>query len=146
LQIAVCAALRSAGIDHYDFRRAGDEGLGFRWSEVMSDGAVIVKDDGGHTLKCKADDYTKVLGLPRTLEAFGLDMGALTRADATILILPCNRSAHLELGYARGAGQRTAVMLDPDEEGFITPELMYLMVDYIAPSLFDLLGWLGVED
>ena len=24
--------------------------------------------------------------------------------------------------------------------------LMYKMVDYVAPSLLDLLGWLGVED
>lgn len=142
LQIAACAALRSVGIDHYDFRHAGPTGDGFRWSEVMK-GAP----ERGHTNTVHADDYLEALVNPRTVEAFDLDMDALMKADTTILILPCNRSAHLELGYAVGAGQETAVLLDPDvDTQHVTPELMYLMVDYIAPSLFDLLGWLGVED
>lgn len=142
LQIAVCAALRSAGIDHYDFRRAGPQGDGFRWQEVMPE----YVDTDGHTTSAHHEDYLTALGAPRAIEAFELDMGALKRADTTILILPCNRSAHLELGYAVGAGQRTAIWLDPNESGHITPELMYKMVNFITPSLFDLLGWLGVED
>lgn len=28
----------------------------------------------------------------------------------------------------------------------VTPELMYKMVDHIAPDVFSLLGWLGIED
>lgn len=142
LQIAVCAALRSADIDHYDFRHAGPTGDGFRWTEVMR-GAP----EHGHTDTVHVGDYLEALDHPRTIEAFDLDVSALKKADTTILILPCNRSAHLELGYAQGVGQQTAVMLDPDVyTQHVTPELMYLMVDYIAPSLFDLLGWLGVED
>lgn len=142
LQTAVCAALRSVNIDHYDFKKAGPEDEGFRWTEVMPEYA----DADGHTTTAHHEDYLTALGAPRSGEAFELDMGALRKADTTVLVLPCNRSAHLELGYAVGAGQRTAVLLDPDERGHITPELMYLMVDYLAPSLFDLLGWLGVED
>lgn len=52
------------------------------------------------------------------------------------------RSAHLELGWAVGQGKKTAVLLDDP----VTPELMYKMVDYLAPNVHDLLGWLGVED
>jgi hypothetical protein len=75
-------------------------------------------------------------------------MDALTKADCTILILPCGRSAHLELGFAIGQGQATAILLDGPmhPENKVTPELMYKMADYHAESLFDLLGWLGVED
>lgn len=72
MQSGVCAALRSAGIDHYDFKhpRVGENG--FHWSEVMP-------------------SYRR---------------------------LPAN---------------------------LVTPELMYKMVDFVAPSLWDLLGWLGVR-
>jgi hypothetical protein len=59
-------------------------------------------------------------------------MHALRRADVTVLVLPCGRSAHLELGYAVGAGQRTVVLLDnPLSE----PELMYLMNTKICMNL-----------
>jgi hypothetical protein len=39
-------------------------------------------------------------------------MAALRRAHATVLVLPCGRSAHLELGYAVADGQRTLVLFD----------------------------------
>ncbi len=67
----------------------------------------------------------------------------MEKADTFVLVLPCGRSAHLELGWAVGAGKRTAILLDGP---FVQPELMYKMVDHIAPDLHDLLGWLGVED
>ena len=52
-------------------------------------------------------------------------------ADATILVLPCGRSAHLELGYAAGLGQITGVLMNgPDE-----PELMYKARSFIADSI-----------
>jgi len=56
------------------------------------------------------------------------DRLALQMADVTVLVLPCERSAHLERGYAAGVGQRTAVlMLEPCEA-----ELMYLLVDRLC--------------
>ncbi len=70
-------------------------------------------------------------------------MGALRSADAVVLVLPSGKSAHLELGWAAGAGKRTCVY-SPEET--MTPELMYLMCDHIAPTMVDLLGWLGIED
>jgi hypothetical protein len=84
---------------------------------------------------------------PRSIEGFDSDFDAMKRADTFVLVLPCGRSAHLELGWAVGAGKRTAILLDPDlDTNTVTPELMYKMVDFIAPSVFDLLDWLGVED
>jgi hypothetical protein len=59
-------------------------------------------------------------------------------ADVTVLVLPCGRSSHLELGYAVGIKQRTDVlMLEPCEA-----ELMYLLVDRICLSMDELLTWL----
>lgn len=87
-------------------------------------------------------EYLRMIEHPRAIEGFNADFAAMQRADTFIMVLPCGKSAHLELGWAVGAGKRTAILL----ENPIEPELMYRMVDYLSPSLFDLLGWLGVED
>ncbi len=128
----VVATLHAAGIEHYDFRNPAD-GPGFSWDQV------------GGTPFSKAEDvdtYLKMIDHPRAVEGYQSDFNAMQRADTFVLVLPCGKSAHLELGWAVGAGKRTAVLL----ENPVEPELMYRMVDYLAPSLFDLLGWLGVED
>jgi hypothetical protein len=55
-----------------------------------------------------------------------------------VLVLPCGRSAHLELGYAARLGQQTAVlMLEPCEA-----ELMYLLCDRVCLTVDELLAWL----
>ncbi len=132
LYTGVIHTLRAAGIEHYDFRNPPG-GAGFRWEEV-----------GGRpgTEPVPQDVYLKMLDHPHAVEGFAADFDAMQRADTVVLVLPCGRSAHLELGWAVGAGKRTAVLLDDP----VTPELMYRMVDYLAPSLFDLLGWLGGRD
>lgn len=88
------------------------------------------------------DEYLRMVNHPRAIEGYTADFAAMTKADTFVLVLPCGKSAHLELGWAVGAGKRTAILLEDPVE----PELMYRMVDYLAPSMFDLLGWLGVED
>lgn len=134
---AVCAALRSAGIDHYDFKNPSPVAPGFSWKEV-----------GGEPLGTKGSDlvstdrYLEMVEHPRAVAGFEFDFAAMDKADTFVLVLPCGKSAHLELGWAVGAGKRSAILLEDPVE----PELMYRLVDYISPSLFDLLGWLGVED
>ena len=54
-------------------------------------------------------------------------MDALRECQACILVLPCGRSAHLELGWAVGHGKKTYV-LEPEP---IEPDLMYAMCDKI---------------
>lgn len=138
-QPAVIHTLRAAGIDAYDFRNP-EGGTGFSWTEVMPTFDI-------NEQKADADDYIAALDHPRSIAGFDSDFAAMEKADTFVLVLPCGRSAHLELGWAVGAGKRTAILLDPDiDTNQVTPELMYKMVDFIAPSLFDLLGWLGVED
>ena len=125
------AALRAAGIDCYDFRNPAPGETGFAWSDIDPD-----------WLKWTADQYVAALNDPIAEQGFRRDFDAMNRADTFVLVLPCGRSAHLELGWAVGAGKRTAILTQDGEE----PELMAKMVDHIATSVFDLLGWLGVED
>lgn len=87
-------------------------------------------------------DYLRMLDHPRSREGFQSDFDAMQRADTFVMVLPCGKSAHLELGWAIGAGKRTAILLEDPVE----PELMYLCADYLATSVVDLLGWMGVQD
>lgn len=132
LQQGVVHVLRAAGFEVYDFKNPPNK-TGFHWSEV----GLQRNNDAS-----PVDEYLAALEHPRSIEGFTSDFDAMQWADTFVLVLPCGRSAHLELGWAVGAGKRTAVLLDDP----CTPELMYRMVDYLAPSVMDLLGWLGVKD
>lgn len=125
-QPLVVAALRVAGHDVYDFRNPAPNNHGFSWKSCAT----------AEQLKDPQRFRDEVLVHPVAQEGFSFDMTALCAADCTVLVLPCGRSAHLELGYATGAGQRTFVLFDDvvDE-----PELMYLMNTNIATSISELL-------
>lgn len=144
IQPAVIQVLKAAGIDCYDFKNPPN-GAGFGWPEVKTDKAISI---GAHSIGAKGSDweesekYLRMIEHPRAIEGFNADFGAMQKADAFVMVLPCGKSAHLELGWAVGMGKHTAILLEDPVE----PELMYKMVDHISTSLFDLLGWLGVED
>ncbi len=87
-------------------------------------------------------EYLRMIDHPRAIEGFEADFAAMQKADTFVMVLPCGKSAHLELGWAVGAGKRTAILLEDPVE----PELVYRMVDHLATSVVDLLGWMGVED
>lgn len=110
------------------------------YASCFSDGRFAAPKKGSDLES--VDTYLRMIEHPRAIEGFDADFAAMQTADTFVLVLPCGKSAHLELGWAVGAGKRTAVLLEDP----IEPELMYRMVDFLAPSLFDLLGWLGVED
>lgn len=125
-QPAVVETLRSAGYDLYDFRNPPNRS-GFAWEQLDPDWESWT-----------AEEYIEHLGDPDAVAGFAADMAALRSADATVLVLPCGRSAHLELGYAVGRRQRTAVLLETRSE----PELMYKMVDLLTPDLAEIVEWL----
>lgn len=130
-QPSVLAALREAGHEVYDFRNPAPGNSGFSWSKL----------DMGRPALWSTHDFARIaLEHPAAKEGFRLDMEALSGADATVLLLPCGRSAHLELGYAVGAGQPTFVLMDSDLD---EPELMYRMCTGIALDVGELLGMLA---
>ncbi len=53
--------------------------------------------------------------------------------------MPCGRSAHLELGYAVGAGKLTLVYANEDYCPGFEPELMWKMASGIVTSTHELL-------
>lgn len=130
----VVDSLRTEGIPCYDFKR--DEGAQFGWHEVMPDTYVRGSES------VPVGDYLDAIEHPRAIEGYDSDFAAMERADTFVLVLPCGRSAHLELGWAVGAGKRTCILLDSSRTVMV-PELMYKMVDHLAPNMADLLAWLG---
>lgn len=126
VQPTVVKLLRGLGHETYDFRDSD----GFNWSEV--DPTVEVA--GFAVYGASPADYLKLLHSPQARRGFARDMATLKLADTLVLVLPCGRSAHLELGYAIGAGKRTIVLLDNPCQ----PELMYRAVDYICASIHEL--------
>lgn len=142
-QPAVVEALRGAGYDVYDFRNPAPGDHGFSWGQCCGDERDVI----GMVPRALTNPQRfrdEVLTHPVAVAAFDKDMCALVSADVTVLVLPCGRSAHLELGYATGVGQHTVVLLD---DPMSEPELMYLMNTTLCTSTEEVLevlaSWRG---
>lgn len=115
--------LRNNGHEVYDFRNP-PHNTGFAWHQI------------GLALPCKAEDYRNaLLTHPRAAQGFMSDFAAMRWADTCLLVLPCGRSAHLELGWMAGAGKRTLILTQDGEE----PELMALLADTICINVEEVL-------
>jgi len=124
-QPEVVRVLRSLGHTVYDFKNP-EPRTGFAWREIDPNW-----QSWGY------EQYLSALQHERAEEGFRSDMHALSTSDICVLVLPCGRSAHLELGYAVGIGLQTAILLDDVQQN--EPELMYKMVGWIGTDL-DKLG------
>lgn len=131
-QNIVVDLLRAQNHEVYDFKNPPN-GPGFAWQEVMPeyDGETVTKES-----------YLGALEHSRSTLGFVSDYDAMMWADAIVLVLPCGRSAHLELGWGVGHGKLTCILLDQPSYIQVTPELMYKMVDFIAPDFHSLFGWI----
>jgi hypothetical protein len=123
-QQAFVEALRADGHLVYDFRNPPAGRGGFHWSDL---------DPAWR--EWSAEGYRETL-LTHPLAANGYlnDLRAMIWADACVLVMPCGRSAHLELGWCAGAGKRTVILLADGE-----PELMYLLANHIVTTTEELL-------
>ena len=131
----VVALLRGAGHEVYDFRNPGPERHGFGWPEV---------DPAWKNWN--AEDYRNGLDHPIARAGFLADFEAMRWADACVLVHPCGRSAHLELGWSIGAGKLTVVYfpLEAAKPGAVEPELMAMLAGGILIGPAELLGWLSL--
>lgn len=124
-QPGIVRILRGLGHEVYDFRHPKEGDDGFSWSDIDPNWKAWTPEEHREALKH-----------PVARRGFKSDMDALDWCDACVLVLPCGRSAHLELGYVTGKGKRTTVLAIDQTE----PELMYLMCDEIlvnTDELFD---------
>ena len=111
----VIAALRKAGHEVFDFRAV----TGFHWSDIDPDW-----QSWSHEV------YLEALGHPLAERGFAADLSGLEWAEAVVLVMPCGRSAHLELGWALGAGKKGIILLSEAEA-----ELMYKLADEVCVDL-----------
>lgn len=125
-QPLVVKELRAAGLDVYDFRQPSEGEHGFAWSNIDPD-----------WLNWSPMQWRDALSHPLARHGFGQDMAALRAADKCLLVLPCGRSAHLELGWACGMGKPTAVLALEHTE----PDLMVAMCDRLCCWLGEAVDW-----
>lgn len=123
----VVVALRMAGHEVYDFRNPdvqgppGGRGRGFGWGEIDPMWQTWTPEQFRDALEHETADA-----------GFWSDANAMEWADTFVLLQPCGRSAHLELGWACGRPDKTTiVLLAPRQE----PELMLKFADHICLDL-----------
>ena len=128
-QPEVVERLRKEGHEVYDFRRPhlgpGARGVGFHWSEI--------------DLMWKSwtpQEFRQHLDHPLAEEGFGSDLAGIDWADACVCLLPCGRSAHLEMGWMLGAEKLGVFLIEGPEE----PELMYKLADHVCISIDEVIG------
>ena len=129
----VLAILHAAQWPLYDFTHPKAGHAGFHWHAMDPDWETW-----------RAEAYRKALADPRAAEGFPVDMDALKACDTLVLVLPCRLSAHLERGYAIGAGKKTIIFSPPGVH--IEPELMDKAADHRCLSVRELVAVLGVHD
>jgi len=122
-QPIVVQKLREEGHEVYDFRNpkehSHERDEGFHWSDIDPD-----------WMKWTPEQFVSALDHPLAAAGFKSDMEGIETAEALVLVMPCGRSAHLEMGYAAGAGIPTIILMADGE-----PELMYKMATAFAIDL-----------
>lgn len=106
----IIAELRAAGHEVYDFRKPPFPRAPFKWSKIDE-----------RWQEWTLAEFKIALDHPLALGGFGSDRGGLDWCDVCLLVCPCGRSAHLELGFAIGQGKIGMILLADGDE----PELMY---------------------
>jgi len=127
-QPEVVSALRRLGADVYDFKNPAPGDHGFHWSEI---------DHGWERWTPEA--FRAALDHSIADRGFSYDMQALMDCDVCVLLMPSGRSAHIEAGYASGAGKKLVILLAPGE-----PELMYKMADFVCCELEEVISAVSV--
>lgn len=145
-QHEVVVRLRDAGFEVYDFQNPSG-GKGFAWTDVMLDpmevrdtaGNLVQRVDNWNPENSSVEDFLEAINTDAAVQGFQRDLQAMQRASIFVMVLPCERDAHVELGWAAGAGKETVILLDNPTRA----SLMYRLADHISPTIEDLLDWLG---
>lgn len=132
IQPSVVQKLLENGFEVYDFRNPAPGNEGFHWSEIDR-----------NWQSWTPEKFREALEDPIAESGFDFDMKALQECNVCILVLPCGRSAHLEAGYAIGAGKLVIILLSgKGVHGAVEPELMYKMTPFICVDMDEVIGYL----
>jgi nucleoside 2-deoxyribosyltransferase len=126
-QPLVVEELKKEGFEVYNFRNPEPGDTGFHWSDISEDWKSWTPEQ-----------FIIALNHPISELGYNKDMVALNEADIVILVMPCGRSSHLELGYAVGSGKWTAILLSDEQ---VEPEMMYRMASKVFVDVDNLVCW-----
>jgi len=93
-QAAIVEMLRQDGHEVYDFKNPPHGDGGFHWSAL----------DQNWENWTPEEYRDKLIRSPIASHGFNADFRAMHWCDTCVLVMPCGRSAHLELGWCAGAG------------------------------------------
>lgn len=125
----IVEAVRAEGFEVFDFKNPAPGQTGFHWSEI-----------GPDWREWSPNAFVAALHHDLAVQGFEADMGGLRGADVVVLLMPCGRSAHLEAGWAAGAGKRLIIFLPVGEPS--EPKLMYKMADMVVTTVGECLATL----
>ena len=127
IQPSIVSILQAEGHNVYDFKNPPSGSGGFHWSDVSKEWEDW---DSGMYRELLYESHIAAHG-------FLSDIRAMEWAEKCVLVLPCGKSAHLELGWFAGRGKLSYVYIPPEVK--VEPELMYLMNTCICISIQELL-------
>lgn len=130
-QADVVTALRAAGHKVYDFKEPTSGEAGFSWSKIDQ-----------NWQHWNPQEYVEALSHPIAQTGYRNDMIGLENAELCLFLGPAGPSAMWELGYAKGSGKLTAVLL----LGMREPDLMIADCRPFFFDVNDLLRWLWEKD
>ena len=81
-------------------------------------------------------NYAEALKGYAAKHVFEFDLHHISRANLGILMLPCGKSGHLELGYMLGQGKKGYILLDDNVARF---DVMYKFADGVFADLKSLI-------
>lgn len=128
LQPSIVHMLRRCGHEvHYDFRNPAPGNIGFAWSSIDP-----------NWQNWTPAEYRAALQHPIAKAVYEYDVTALKACEAVVLVLPSDRSASWEFGYAMGQGKPGTVV----QFAGVEPELMYREATIVTTTneLFDVFG------
>lgn len=82
--------------------------------------------------KGKGFNYKQTLKDWAATHIFEFDKKHISRATDVVMVMPCGKSGHLELGWAMGQGKRGYVLFDE------TPERVDIMYQFATDVFFDI--------
>lgn len=121
---AVCAELRNAGHTILCWRE--QPFIDPNWEKWTSEQFIAAMNTDVFVAGCKKN----------------LDL--MYQADVVLLLLPCGRSAHLEMGWAVGVEWCCTVALM--DSGCVSTELMYGLLDAVVADVADVVRLLAGLD
>ena len=85
--------------------------------------------------KIRGRTYEKALRGRAATNIFLFDSAYIEMSDAVVMVAPCGKSGFIELGYARGLGKKTFILMEEEPERY---DVMTNFADKICYSLDEL--------